>query len=166
MFYCQLDYWLFYNEGHELYLTPNGVVLSYVDVPAKYLYFMRRPPHEEDVGAKRWNKRQQESREERGSGTRIGLFVRPRVDLWIRHLARRKRVPRPKGGREGVPSEPPQPEPADAENLRKSIDEAERQQSRRRMEANETVEVDLRVNTAKVYVEQQEALLRQTSSLP
>ena len=65
-----------------------------------------------------------------------------------------------------MPSEPPQPEPADAENLRKSIDEAARQQSRRRMEANETVEVDLRVNTAKVYVEQQEALLRQTSSLP
>ena len=49
VFYCQLDYWLFYNEGHELYLTPNGVVLSYVDVPAKYLYFTRRPPHEEDV---------------------------------------------------------------------------------------------------------------------
>ena len=67
MFYCQLDYWHFYNDGHELYLTPNGVVLSYVDVPAKYLYFVRRPPHEEDVGAKRWNKRQQQSREERGS---------------------------------------------------------------------------------------------------
>ena len=71
-----------------------------------------------------------------------------------------------KSGREGVPSEPPQPEPADAENLRKSIDEAERQQSRRRMEANETVEVDLRLNTAKVHMEQQEALLRQTSSNP
>ena len=65
-----------------------------------------------------------------------------------------------KGGREGVPSEPPQPESADAENLRKSIDEAERQQSRRRLEANETVEVDIRVNTAKVHMEQQEALLR------
>ena len=51
----------------QLYLTLNGVVLSYVDVPAKYLYFMRRPPHEEDVGAKRWNKRQQQSRQERGS---------------------------------------------------------------------------------------------------
>ena len=38
-----------------------------MDVPAKYLYFMRRPPHEEDIGAKRWNKRQQQSREERGS---------------------------------------------------------------------------------------------------
>ena len=98
VFYCQLHYWLFYNEGHELYLTPNGVVLSYVDVPAKYLYFMRRPPHEEDVGAKRWNKRQQQSREERGSvdpeslsdgcgtriygsGTRCGLFVRPRTRI-------------------------------------------------------------------------------------
>ena len=34
------------------------------------------------------------------------------------------------------------------------------------MEANETVEVDLRVNTAKVHMEQQEALLRQTSSNP
>ena len=71
-----------------------------------------------------------------------------------------------KGGREGVPSEPPQPESADAENLRKSIDEAERQQSRRRLEANETVEVDIRVNTAKVHMEQQEALLRQTNSNP
>ena len=77
-----------------------------------------------------------------------------------------RKGPQAKGGREGVPSEPPQPEPADTENLRKSIDEAERQQSRRRMEANETVEVDLRVNTAKVHVEQQEALLRQTSSNP
>ena len=35
VFYCQLDYWLFYQEGHELYLTPNGVVLSFVDVPTK-----------------------------------------------------------------------------------------------------------------------------------
>ena len=65
VFYCQLDYWQFYNDGHELYLTPNGVILSYVDVPAQYLYFMRRPPHEEDVGAKRWNKRQQQG--EKGS---------------------------------------------------------------------------------------------------
>ena len=47
-----------------------------------------------------------------------------------------------------------------------SIDEVEQQQTRRRMEANETVEVDMRVNTAKVHVEQQETLLRQTSSNP
>ena len=147
VFYCQLNYWQFYSDGHELYLTPNGVILSYVDVPAKYLYFMRRPPHEEDVGAKRWNKRQQQSQEERGS-----MDPESSSD--------------PKGGREGVPSEPPQPESADAENLQKSIDEAERQQSRRRLEANETVEVDIRVNTAKVHMEQQEALLRQTNSNP
>ena len=50
--------------------------------------------------------------------------------------------------------------------FQKSIDEAERQQSRRRLEANETVEVDIRVNTAKVHMEQQEALLRQTNSNP
>ena len=74
-----------------------------------------------------------------------------------------RKGPQAKGGREGVPSEP-QPEPADTENPQKSINEAERQQSRRRMEANENVEVDLRVNTAKVHVQQQEALLRQTSS--
>ena len=50
--------------------------------------------------------------------------------------------------------------------LRKSIDEVEKQQTRQRMEANGTVEVDMRVNTAKVHVEQQETLLRQTSSSP
>ena len=184
VFYCQLDYWLFYNEGHKLYLTPNGVVLSYVDVPAKYLYFMRRPPHEEDVGAKRWNKRQQQSREERGSvdpesssdaaagrgsmdpAPGAGSSSDPGRGSMDPAPGKARKGPQAKGGREGVPSEPPQPEPADTENLRKSIDEAERQQSRRRMEANETVEVDLSVNTAKVHVEQQEALLRQTSSNP
>ena len=65
-----------------------------------------------------------------------------------------------------MPSEPPQPEASHTANLWKSIDEAEQRQSRRRVEANETIEVDLRVNTAKVHVEQQEALLRQTSSNP
>ena len=184
VFYCQLDYWQFYHDGHELYLTPNGVILSYVDVPAKYLYFMRRPPHEEDVGAKRWNKRQQQSREERGSmdpeSSSDPAAGRGSVDpapgaASSSDPGRGSMDPGPgkarkgqqaKGGREGVPSEPPQPESADAENLRKSIDEAERQQSRRRLEANETVEVDIRVNTAKVHMEQQEALLRQTNSNP
>ena len=65
-----------------------------------------------------------------------------------------------------MPSEPPQSEAFDTSGLRKSIDEVEQQQSRRRMEANETVEVDMRVNTAKTHVEQQETLLRQTSSNP
>ena len=92
VFYCQLDYWQFYNDGHELYLTPNGVILSYVDVPAKYLYFMRRPPHEQDVGAKRWNKRQQQSRKKRGSVDPESLSD-PAAGR-IRHLARRERVNR------------------------------------------------------------------------
>ena len=134
VFYCQLDYWLFYNEGHELYLTPNGVVLSYVDVPAK-LYFMRRPPHEEDVGAKRWNKRQQQSREERGSvdpesssdtaagrgsmdpSPGAGSSSDPGRGSMDPAPGKARKGQQDKGGREGVPSEPPQPEPADAENL-------------------------------------------------
>ena len=71
-----------------------------------------------------------------------------------------------KGGCEGSPSVPPQPEAFDTSDLRKSIDEVEQQQKRRRAAANEYVEVDLRVNTAKIHVEQQETLLRQTSSNP
>ena len=175
IFYCQLDYWLFHKEGFELYLTPNGVVLSYVDVSERFLYFGRRPPHEEDVGAKRWNKRQQQSREERGSvdpesssdaaagrgsvdpAPGAGSSSEPDADLWIRHLARRERVLRPKVDAKVC---------LNTAELRKSIDEAEKTQSRRRVEANETMEVDLRLNTAKVHVEQQEALLRQTSSNP
>ena len=73
-----------------------------------------------------------------------------------------RKGPQAKGGREGVPSEPPQPEAFDTADLRKSIDEAEKQQSRRRVEANETVEVDLRVNTAKVHVNQDVLALRRT----
>ena len=84
------------------------------------------------------------------------------ADLWIRHLARRERVPRPKVDAKVCLLN----HHFDTADLRKSIDEAEKQQSHRRVEANETVEVDLRVNTAKVHVEQQEALLRQTSSNP
>ena len=37
IFYCQLDYWLFYQEGQKLYLTGNGVVLSCVDAPVNFL---------------------------------------------------------------------------------------------------------------------------------
>ena len=114
------------------------MILSYVDVPAKYLYFMRRPPHEEDVGAKRWNKRQQQSREERGSvdpePSSDPAAGRGSVDpapgaASSSDPGRGSMDPAPgkarkgqqaKGGREGVPSAPPQPEPADAENLRKT----------------------------------------------
>ena len=117
------------NKGHELYLTPNGVVLSHVDVPAKYLYFMRRPPHEEDVGAKRWNRRQQQSREERGSvdpeslsdaaagrgsmdpAPGAGSSSDPGCGSMDPAPGKARKGSQAKGGREGVPSEPPQPEP-------------------------------------------------------
>ena len=66
IFYCQIDYWKFYQAGHKLYLTGNGVVLSYVDVPVDFLYFGNRPPHEKYERGKRWNKRQQQPREEGG----------------------------------------------------------------------------------------------------
>ena len=47
MFYAKLDYESFLNHGHELYLTSNGVVLSYVDTAPMYPtigHLMRRTP--------------------------------------------------------------------------------------------------------------------------
>ena len=135
---------------------------------------MRRPPHEEDVGAKRWDKRQQQSREERGSvdpesstmdpAPGAGSSSEPGRGSMDPAPGKVRKGPQAKGRREGVPSEPPQPEAFDTADLRKSIDEAEKRQSRQRVEANETIEFALRVNTAMVHVEQHEALLRQTSS--
>ena len=91
-----------------------------------------------------------------GSGTRRELFVR----------AKAKKGSAAKGGCKRSPSVPPQPEAFDTSDLRKSIDEVEQQQKRRHAAGNEYVEVDLLVNTAKIHVEQQETLLRQTSSNP
>ncbi|CAE7543291.1 GIP, partial [Symbiodinium necroappetens] len=45
IFYAMLDVSSFFNYGHELYLTDNGVVLSYNDVAVMYLTFHYRPPH-------------------------------------------------------------------------------------------------------------------------
>ena len=99
IFYCQLDAWLFCQAGNKLYLTGNGVVLSHVDVPTNFFYFSNRPPHEQDEGSKRWNRRQQQPREEGGyvypesyqndccgkrtdgSGTRRELIVRARTRI-------------------------------------------------------------------------------------
>ena len=53
------------------------------------------------------------------------------ADLWIRHLARQERVPKPKVDAKVWLRKPSTPQT----------------QSRRRVEANETVEVDLRMNT-------------------
>ena len=87
------------------------------------------------------------------------------ADLWIRHPARRRKAQGRKVDARFL-SVPPQSKAFDTADLRKSIDEVEQQQKSRRTAADEYVEVDLRVNTAKAHVEQQEALLRQTSSNP
>eukprot|EP00439_Symbiodinium_sp_Y106_P010123 s10289_g1.t1 len=50
VFYCNLDYESYLNHGHELYLTDNGVVLSYESIAPMYLTFHYRPPHEKDPG--------------------------------------------------------------------------------------------------------------------
>ena len=51
IFHCQIDYWKFYQAGHKLYLTGNGVVLSYVDVPVDFLYFGNRPSGSTTAGS-------------------------------------------------------------------------------------------------------------------
>ena len=61
MFYAKLDYESFLNHGHELYLTSNGVVLSYADVAPMYLTFHYRPPHEKDPGGLKYEKKQHEA---------------------------------------------------------------------------------------------------------
>ncbi|CAE7829301.1 unnamed protein product, partial [Symbiodinium microadriaticum] len=39
IFYAQLDVGTFFNHGHELFLTDNGVVLCYTDIAPMYLTF-------------------------------------------------------------------------------------------------------------------------------
>ncbi|CAE7386490.1 der, partial [Symbiodinium necroappetens] len=61
IFYAKLDYVHFWEHGHELYLTDNGVVgvvLAYQDVAPMYLTFHYRPPHEKDPGGLRHEARQ------------------------------------------------------------------------------------------------------------
>ena len=53
VFYCNLDYESYLNHGHELYLTDNGVVLSYESIAPMYLTFHYRPGlrHEREQNA-------------------------------------------------------------------------------------------------------------------
>ena len=78
---------------------------------------MRRPTHQENVGAKRWKKRQQQSREERGSvdpeSSSFAAAERASVDpapgagsSSDPGPGKARKGPQAKGGREGVPSEP------------------------------------------------------------
>ncbi|CAE7785235.1 unnamed protein product, partial [Symbiodinium necroappetens] len=56
--YAKLDVGAFFNHGHELYLTDNGVVLSYADVAPIYLTYHYRPPHEKDPGGLKHEQKQ------------------------------------------------------------------------------------------------------------
>ena len=58
IFYAQLDIGTFFNHGHELFLTDNGVVLCYHDAAPMYLTFHYRPPHEQDPGGLKHEERQ------------------------------------------------------------------------------------------------------------
>ena len=57
-FYARLDYESFFNHGHELFLTDNGVVLCYQDIAPMYLTFHYRPPHEQDPGGLKHEEKQ------------------------------------------------------------------------------------------------------------
>ena len=61
VFYAQLDYTTFLEHGNDLYLTANGVVLSYKDIAPMYLSFHYRPPHEKDPGGVRFEKKQMDT---------------------------------------------------------------------------------------------------------
>eukprot|EP00439_Symbiodinium_sp_Y106_P001218 s8213_g1.t1 len=59
MFYAQLDYVTYLQHGHELYLTSNGMVLSYKNVAPMYLTHHYQPPHEKDPGGLKYEQKQQ-----------------------------------------------------------------------------------------------------------
>ena len=58
VFYAKLDVESFFNHGHDLFLTDNGVVLCYEDIAPMYLTFHYRPPHEQDPGGLKHEEKQ------------------------------------------------------------------------------------------------------------
>ena len=58
VFYAKLDIDTFFNHGHDLFLTDNGVVLCYEDIAPMYLTFHYRPPHEQDPGGLKHEEKQ------------------------------------------------------------------------------------------------------------
>ena len=58
VFYAKLDIESFFNHGHDLFLTDNGVVLCYEDIAPMYLTFHYRPPHEQDPGGLKHEEKQ------------------------------------------------------------------------------------------------------------
>ena len=60
LFYCNVKFEELLDEGGALFLADNGVVLSYKTIPAKYLTFHTRPPHEKDPAGRQWERRARE----------------------------------------------------------------------------------------------------------
>ena len=58
VFYAKLDVESFFNHGHDLFLTDNGVVLCYGSIAPMYLSFHYRPPHEQDPGGLKHEEKQ------------------------------------------------------------------------------------------------------------
>ena len=57
------------TSSSALFLADNGVVLSYNTIPARYLSFHTRPPHEKDPAGRRWERRAQEEGVPMGTGS-------------------------------------------------------------------------------------------------
>ena len=55
--YCNVKYEELLDEGGARFLADNGVVLSYKTIPAKYLTFHTRPPHEKDPADRQWERK-------------------------------------------------------------------------------------------------------------
>ena len=69
IFYCNVKYEELLDEGGALFLADNGVVLSYNTIPAKYLTFHTRPPHEKDPAGRQWERRAREEGVPMGTGS-------------------------------------------------------------------------------------------------
>ena len=69
IFYYNVKYEELLHEGGALFLADNGVVLSYNTIPAKYLTFHTRPPHEKDPAGRQWERRAREEGVPMGTGS-------------------------------------------------------------------------------------------------
>ena len=69
LFYCNVKCEKLLSDGYSLYLADNGVVLCYQTVPAKYLAFHARPPHEKDPAGRQWDRRAREEGIRMGTGS-------------------------------------------------------------------------------------------------
>ena len=132
IFYCQIDYWKFYQAGHKLYLTGNGAVLSYVDPQApaaavrKADIFIRDPQGQPLREADRLIRHQA-----------LALRRSQDADLCMTHLATRTRVHGRKVEARACPLHHLSPKLSTPQTSESPlmIDEVEKQQTHRRVEA-------------------------------